>query len=280
MEKKANNKCKYFIVAYIVILAVCCLCVLLVPSIYERICKTRTNDELSQQITREILNANINIVTKSAIKSENVEQYTYNLGASGVIIDKRDNVYYALTAYHIVKNSEDCDYYIISYSSPRYDEYSKQFDNYCPLSEYYEQFPVADIVYCDEKYDLAIISFESKDILNLLSVAQKAPGYKEPIATIGNPEGEKFIQTYGNITSEKTVRFDTNDGAEANMVLRHNAYEAPGSSGSVVLNDKMEVIGINIGGATDFLGRFRYGVMIPSDMIQEFINDWKSNEIK
>ena len=61
------------------------------------------------------------------------------------------------------------------------------------------------------------------------------------------------------------------------MVIRHNAYVSPGSSGSAVLDEKMELVGICIGGGTDFLGRFKYGAMIPVDQINTAIKEWNSD---
>ena len=67
--------------------------------------------------------------------------------------------------------------------------------------------------------------------------------------------------------------FETKDGLPASRTLKHNAYEAPGSSGSVALNEDMEIVGINIGGATDAFGRFKFGVMVPCELVNIFIGE-------
>jgi len=56
-------------------------------------------------------------------------------------------------------------------------------------------------------------------------------------------------------------------------VMKHNAYIASGSSGSAVYNEKTELVGINIGGERDMFDRFCFGVMIPSDQIQECLSE-------
>ena len=91
---------------------------------------------------------------------------------------------------------------------------------------------------------------------------------------VSNPEGEKFISTFGIIKSSAPEKYSFNDEQSDNMVLKHNAYEAPGSSGSAVYNEKMELVGINIGGGRDLFGRFRHGVMIPADQIRTCLDEW------
>ena len=95
---------------------------------------------------------------------------------------------------------------------------------------------------------------------------------------ISNPEGEKFVSTYGKIKSSKPENFSFNDDQSDNLVVKHSAYEAPGSSGSAVYNESMELVGINIGGGRDVFGRFRYGVMIPTDQINECISGWQEEK--
>ena len=85
-----------------------------------------------------------------------------------------------------------------------------------------------------------------------------------------------FIHSFGKITSAKEIIFEADDGRPADRVLKHNAYEEPGSSGGAIYSEQMQVVGLNIGGGRDMFDRFRYGVMIPSDQINECIKEWKS----
>ncbi len=56
---------------------------------------------------------------------------------------------------------------------------------------------------------------------------------------ISNPEGEKFVSTFGKVISDKESNFHFNDDQSDNLVIKHNAYTAPGSSGSAVFDQKM-----------------------------------------
>lgn len=276
MNRMKNKRKKGFAIALIVFVGVIlCTGVLVFPRIYENSCKTRVYDDMASKIDENILNANICIVTKETVSSDNLESTSYSAGASGVIIDVEDNVYYALTAYHIVSDIENKSWLVIPFNSKDNNEHQNGY-SHVTLSTYYDLFPEASVEYTSEEFDLAIIRFETDDKLNVLSVADKGCKYGERIVAISNSDGGRFVQTYGSITSKKIVKFDAHDGKIANSALYHNAYIAHGSSGSAVLNEEMDIAGINIGGGTDFFGNFRYGAMIPCDQIQQFIDNWKS----
>lgn len=129
----------------------------------------------------------------------------------------------------------------------------------------------------DEAYDLAVISFKSEKKLKVLPICEDNPKYNEAIMVISNPEGERFFHSYGNICSKDYYIFESNDELPPVSTFKHNAYESYGSSGSVVLNKKMEIVGINIGGGRDFMNRFKYGVMVPCELISEFLEKCNKN---
>lgn len=231
---------------------------------YERVFKTVKKD---------------NLLCKRNIANEN-EGMRYSAGSSGVIFDKVDDRYYALTAYHVVNNDEANSFIIATALTPTYAEYREEKGitgyRHIPVPEYYELMPEATVEYQNEESDLAIISFKYSEELNVAKVAADNPDKGSRIVCIGNPvdNEENFVHTFGKIKSSKEIAFDSKDGQVPCKILKHSAYEAPGSSGGAVFSEKMELVGINIGGGTDFLGRFRYGAMIPSNQITECIKEW------
>lgn len=124
---------------------------------------------------------------------------------------------------------------------------------------------------------MAIISFESNEELSVISISENVPVKGDKIVVVGTQEGKHFETTYGMVTSSEPVLFKVDDEQMDNYVFKHNAYVASGSSGGAVINDKMHLIGLNIGGGTDVLKRFKYGAMIPCDQIRQCINDWQNN---
>lgn len=251
--------------------------IIIVPSVYQYICKSREHEDLASKIDDEVLKANVCIIAKEHIVTTESDSISYSEGASGVIIGKEGKTYYVLTAYHIVSDIEGKEYGILLYGEQTYKEYKDAAGKWVPYDNYYDRLPKAEIVDTYEEYDLAVISFETEADLNVLEISDDAPEHGDRIVTIGNPDKEHFVQTYGKVTSKKLVEFDTHDEIGTNMVLKHNAYVASGSSGSAILNENMEIVGINIGGGEDFLGRFRSGAMIPCDNFKELVEGYTCN---
>lgn len=244
------------------------------PALYENECRTRINAELESRLTDDVLSANICVIRNKSKIIGDREQLTYSAGASGVIFDKKAGKYYALTAYHVVEEDDPSIRYLIQpYNALPYSQYDAQ-----GLAEYYGKFPSAKVEYYEKERDLAVISFYSSEKLGILSIGEEDAEQGTDIAVVSNPEGERFTHAFGNIVSNDTVDFLTEDASVKNHIIMHNAYIAPGSSGSAVLSftgGNAEIIGINIGGGTNFMGKFSYGAMIPCRQVRSFLNDWK-----
>lgn len=275
MKSELGRKNSRIIIAItMVVLLVVEISVLVYPIAYESACRNRTYPDLESKIDENVMSVNIAIVAVSEKQSDNMTSTSYAPGSSGAIFLREGGRYYALTANHVIAKA-DLRFIIIPYGSPTFDEYNEANENE-GLSSYYNHFPKLKVEYADEKYDLAVISFEDDSELSILSVSESPPEQGDRIALIGNPDGEKFVQNFGEITSRGVVSFAAADSFPENQVLLHSAFCDHGSSGCVVLNEDMQIAGIEIGGGEDFLGRFRYGAMIPCDQIQEFIKEWQT----
>lgn len=248
----------------------------IIPAIYENNCITRVYEDLEERMDSSVLSANICIVRHEETTHGNVTEYSYSLGASGVIFDKKLGIYYALTANHVVEEKDSSvksSFIVQPYgTSP----YSTSSDNHSSLREYYSKFPTAKVEYTDVKNDLAVISFYTSEDLQVLPLAESDALSGERIAVVSNPDGERFVHSFGNILSDEQIVFSADDDKSYNMAIQHNAYTAPGSSGSAVLNENMEIVGINIGGASNFMGRYRYSAMIPSRQVRRFLDNWRN----
>lgn len=244
------------------------------PCLYENDCKTRVYEDFREKMTDRVLSSNICIVKTTSQISGDTEYFTYSQGASGVIFDKQNNILYALTAYHVVSDYENADFVILPYGAVPYSE----VDASIPISEYYRKFPSARVEYIDPTSDIAIISFSAGieyGYLEPLPISSAALERNMRIAVISNPEGHRYVQTYGVILSDSPVEFIADNAETGNMVYQHSAYIAPGSSGSVAVNEKMEIVGVNLGGGTDFMDRFRYGAMVPCEKLKDIIEAWQ-----
>lgn len=243
--------------------------------IHVRNLEVQENGELKKKL-ESIMSANISIIgveKKGDIKG-------YSSGASGVIVKKKNDTYYAITAYHVIAGKDYC--LAVSVFDETLNEYRKK-NNVKPteVDGYYSRLNKIKVEYSNEESDLAIISFKSEMELKVASVSKDMFNKGDRIVTVGTQDGVFFKDSYGCILSNKLSKFKTNDGHSENEVIRHNAYLTPGCSGGGVYNEKLELIGINIGAGTNILGKFKYGAMIPFEQINYNIKLWlkKDSEV-
>jgi len=157
----------------------------------------------------------------------------------GYNVDKKDNIYYVVTAKHVVDK------------------------------EYYESLLDSKIEYISDTTDLAILSFEYDGDLTVLDFESEKISKNDKIMVIGHPEGKRYKITYGYIKSGlKDFRGD--------KVIEHDAYMKQGNSGGVALTKNMKIAGINIAGTFTLSGHYRFGYMIPYDIVKSNIETWRN----
>ena len=92
---------------------------------------------------------------------------------------------------------------------------------------------------------------------------------------LGAPDGMDNSVTFGRVTRVDTVSGQgaTEQTAVAFPVIWHDAPMAHGSSGGALLNDNMELVGVNFAIATNGQsGEYLYGFCIPISYVREFLN--------
>lgn len=272
LKCQVMKKTKVQMIVIVVCTFVVVLTAGLIPSVMDYQAKHRVYEDMESDLD-SIMSANICLVDVDVHGGG----IAYGAGSSGVIIGKENDVYYALTACHVVRNHEEIDFWIVmTPDDPTLWEYKKDHEN-TGQEEYYSRFPKIKTEYANAEYDLAIISFRSEKKLEVAKVAADDPSKGSRIAVISNPEGDKFVRSYGKIRSNHLEIFKGDDDSlPETQVLKHNAYEAPGSSGSGVYDGKMKLVGINIGGGADYFGRFKFGVMAPAEQINKCLGEWKA----
>lgn len=267
-----NKKLKRIVSVVIICLTVLMFLLLIIfisGGIYEQHCKNRSFAECAEK-TNAVENACIRIVHEQC--SDNVS--TYSIIAGGVIFEKSDDLYYALTAWHAVHHNAGDRYYVSTMLTPS----RKEFYASEHSGGYYENLPEASIIYENEAYDLAVISFSFSDELDTVVISPDIIEKGEKIAVILSAENRKngCTKHFGEVLSDRLKSFTADDNQSTNMVLWHNAYIGPGFSGCGVFDEEMRLIGINIGGTSDIFGHFRHGVFIPNNQIIQCINTWKT----
>ncbi|MBO4910144.1 MAG: trypsin-like peptidase domain-containing protein [Lachnospiraceae bacterium] len=207
--------------------------------------------------------------------TENDSSRSYSAGASGVIVDKDEDGYYALTAAHVVdkKNSK---FLIMTVLDPTLSEYRKEHQiSLSEVSKYYDTLSEGEVIYTNPSEDMAIIYFVSDKDLAIADFSKNYPKKGDPIITVGSysEQLDYFYVTTGKIKSDELTTFSTNDQYKDNQVLQHSAFTAEGFSGGGVYDADMKLVGMNIGGGTDVFGRFKYSAMIPCERLKKCIDE-------
>ena len=201
---------------------------------------------------------------------------------SGVIFAKEDNVYYAITAKHVV-DDKNSSYKLFTINTKFSGETINAGDNISievPDENYYESLIDAKLEYMSDSADLAIISFISNEDLTVLEFEDKEMHIGDRIMCIGHPEGHKYYVSFGTITSNiKNIAFSKSNKNEKKVsVIEHNAYLNQGNSGGVAISENMKIVGINVGGVFTVTGKFSNGYMIPSNIVKENINKYNMSK--
>ena len=235
-----------------------------------------TNKEFIKNVENNALSANIKIVQ---LKYRN-DGMSVSAGASGVIIRKEGNKYIALTAKHVISELDNVDktqIVVMGYEDQDLKDYLKLGGKFAgSIDYYYKQFPVSTVEYTSVKYDLALISFTSDKVYTVLSLAKDVPKYGDKVASMSNPYGKRNIVTAGRIGSKKIWNFEDEAGKTKYPITRHSAASSAGSSGSALLNEDLEIVGINIGGGENIFRQFIFGIAMTNDRIHEFLKEWEN----
>lgn len=216
----------------------------------------------------ELLNQVNTIVMPGVVSIKKVSSdLTSNAFGSGFIFDEDPFYYYVITNHHVVydENTSSAIYSITDYKN---NSYSALF------------------VVSSNSYDLGVLKFRKRnEDLNVLEFAVDNPVSETNLIVLGYPESQLntilmgSIERYGivNITSSETninVLFD---------VIYANIPVKSGSSGSVAVNESLEVSGIVFAGdiptgSTEAIMSY----MIPNESIKAFLteNSLKYREVE
>ncbi|KPU43514.1 serine endoprotease DegS [Oxobacter pfennigii] len=236
------------------------------------------NREFIEKAGKYALSANIKIVQLEYSNGENISSISVSAGTSGVIIRKEGDKYYALTAKHVIEESDDMDktqIVVMGYDDLDYADSLKKGGEFQGIADYYKQFSQAAVEYSNDKYDLAVISFSADEVYNVLPVADEIPRYGDVIASMSNPYDKRNIITAGKISSRKPVPFGDEAGKLQYPIIKHTAALSQGSSGSALLNENLEIAGINLGGSENILRQYISGMAMPNDLILNFLEEWE-----
>ena len=215
-----------------------------------------------------LLSANIGIFSKT----EKDGAVSYGECGSGVIFDKRDGAYYALTAAHVV-STKNAQILVFTVNTEMKSDDIPGIDYSVLSQDTYESMYTAETLYISERDDLAVIRFTADEELSVMEMAEADPAKDDRIMCVGNPENKWFAISYGKVTSGIEL-FGEGRGFPSNA-MKHTAYIKVGSSGGAAIGEQMKLVGITPGASLTLDGkRFFYGVLIPVSEIQLCLDEW------
>ncbi|MBO5530503.1 MAG: serine protease [Bacilli bacterium] len=272
-----KNKNATFIMLSILVVVVAFVVVKeVIPIVNENDSKNRIFSEFDDKIS-ELEKSIIGIIPKN----ESGEYTSYTSIGSGVIFEKEANKYYAITALHVVdyENSTFKAFTRNTTFSGEIIQPDNKINFMIPDEKYYSALLDLSVEYKSETTDLAIVSFTSDEELPVLEFETNNLNIGDKIICIGHPEGKRYVTTYGYITSNlKDSSYVTNISKIKihDKVIEHNAYMNHGNSGGAAINENLKLVGINVGGSFSLLKHYKKGYMIPYDIVQKNINDWRN----
>lgn len=176
-------------------------------------------------------------------ESEGPRYYRSNGLGSGVIVEKRDDIYYIVTNGHVVGNAEDISVLLAD-------------------GETIE----ADLVGKDLRKDLSVLSFRSDANLTVAELGDSDKLYiGDWVLAFGSPYGYEQSVSSGIVSA-----LGRNDGPGDNIndFIQTDASINQGNSGGALVNIKGELVGINTFITTPNGGSIGLGFAIPVNNIK------------
>ncbi len=158
------------------------------------------------------------------------------INASGVIFAETTQSYWVITNNHVVEplGRTHRAFYILDYKNNEYNAFLHDGSE-------------------NSDYDLATLYFVKKhEVLKPITIASNNGSIDREVIAIGQPLGLRNIITFGVITRYAIVELRMEEDGDIYWTspfacVIHSAKTDFGSSGGMLLNHKLELIGINVG---------------------------------
>jgi serine protease Do len=190
------------------------------------ILETFTYPELVNTISLTTMKANVTVYTTSYTNAKVFGSVQFG---SGVLFHYDDPFYYLLTNQHVIDFEDDHEkraFEIEDFQGNVYD------------GRLYRNSAI-------ESFDLAILYFAKDEIdLHVVPLASKNPEKHSEVIAIGQPEFQKNALTFGTV--EHYEQISVEDAIELSFEsIVHDATIKPGSSGGMLINTNLELVGLN-----------------------------------
>lgn len=214
-------------------------------------------NEVNYQSTIDYFNHVSSEVIKSVV---HIEKAVYGIGSStgsGVVIKAEESHYYVLTNNHVVyvsENTTQVDYVVTDYLGNDYN---------------------AILIAHSEDYDLAILRIARRTFeLPVIEFSPHNPVKGRNLAILGYPSFQLNAITIGDVIDYAPIEVSSTSYDIINVLFDILICDAPvksGSSGSVVINQQFQLVGIvYAGNFVDANETSEYTFCIPVEKVFEF----------
>ncbi len=216
----------------------------------------RPLSEVLELLSTTYMSANVKIVAE-----KNYFNSTSVFDGSGIIF-KKENYgngykYYCLTNNHVVVQDLRPNYFVVDHKATTHN---------------------ASLVCYSDAYDLAVVTFTSSSIFEVLPFNNEDYRVDDKVVALGNPLGSLNNVTAGNVTSvDKIVNVKVNTGetdySNVNFpVLAHTAKIDSGSSGGALISYDFKIVGINYATGIDLSNNeYVEAYAVPISKVKEFL---------
>lgn len=194
----------------------------------------------------------------SVVKIEKTNYLPFSSATgSGVIFTQDDSHFYILTNHHVTysENAERTTYAVYDYQGNKY---------------------LATLVVSDASYDLSILKISKGTlVLENMHFSPENPKIGDRTAILGYPVEQANAITLGNVLSYQNVNINDPISELIHVdfeVIVSNTPVKPGGSGSVVVNEEFQLIGILYAGNFSESQEFStFSFSIPVESVIEFL---------
>ena len=181
---------------------------------------------------------------------------------SGVIIREDENYYYCITNNHVTESEKG-----YAYSS------------FVVLDCYGTSYE-GRLLYAEADSDLSLVAFRKGGTeLRTLTVSSADPALDQRVIAVGQPNGLINSVTFGSVERIGEVDISNNDNTSYSFEsIWHSAPINHGSSGGALLNDSLEIVGINYAVAASKNGDITYGFAIPASRLSIFLSAYDAQK--
>lgn len=218
----------------------------------------------------------INRVTETAVKAGVKIEIGYGIGGmwgnetvevyqgSGVIYAQNESgEYFALTNNHVVQAPEN------------------MRETYFSVIDCYGNRHTGERINSSADDDLAVVKF-SVDVsiygalsLQVLPIAEENASVNETVVSVGAPDGQFNAVTIGRILRYESITLTEEESSShvSYPVVCHTAVIHSGSSGGMLIDRNLQIVGINYAGASnEETDEFYEGYAIPAESVRAFLN--------